>query len=100
VALMSPGHALIFGAIQSAGGGMLDQHVDDVAVLAIDVDSAAAVLARGEVAGAARAQLGPMQAAIGGAIDAAAGTAAVISECGAAPLVGRGIENVGALRID
>jgi hypothetical protein len=81
---------------------VFDEGVDDVGVLAVDVDGAAAEVAGGGEAAAEllAAEFGPVGAAVGGAIDAAAGSAAGESEDGAAALVGGGVEDVGALRVD
>ena len=68
VAHAGPGGALVFGAVDAAERGVLEFGVDDVGVLAIDVEGAAADVAGG---GQAAGHLGPVRAAVDGAVEAA-----------------------------
>src|SRR5262249_5678598 len=77
--------------------GVLDESVDDAGILAVDGDADAADVAGG---GQALAELGPVGAAVDGLVEAAGGTAAVIAERGAAALVGRRIQRVGAVAVE
>src|SRR5262249_19763137 len=94
---LDKGFALIFRAVNPALSKMLDQNIDEIGIPAIDIDGAAANVA---VSGQAARQPGPVRAAIERSVYAALGTSAVISEDGAAALVGGRVKNVGTFRVD
>src|ERR1017187_9095092 len=102
VAHAGPGGAAVFGAVDASERGVLNQRVHDVGILAIDFHGATAPIARGQATArlAGGAELGPVQTAVGGSVQAAAGTAAVVTEHRAPALIGAGKQDVGALRID
>src|SRR5262249_19668348 len=97
VAHLDKGFALIFRAVNPALSKMLDQNIAEIGIPAIDTGGAAANVA---VSGQAAGQPGPVRAAIERSVYAALGTSAVISEDGAAALVGGRVKNVGTFRVD
>ena len=95
VAHLLPRRAPVVGPVDAAVIGVLDPRVEDVRVLAVDVEPDPSRRALGQ----ARGQLRPALAGVGRLVDRAARPAAVEAPRRAPPLVGRRVQDLVVRRI-